>query len=237
MKEMIMCGDSYMTPSDSHPNTHFAELTAEALDYHLTVYSKGGMSNLGICLQIEEAIRKKPDLILFSTTSYDRIEIPLGYKDSGLTDWHRRPYTMQDIIRNDMAEDFEKENSSNLISDTLHRLLKNKRSYRNLPKIDFIKQSIRYYFEFLHDPVWQKQKDVMCLYACLHKLHESKIPYFYMLSESDVLERCSFIDKQHTLFDKKSMRLNQNQKDPGYHTTPERQFEISRTLIESLKNL
>lgn len=239
-KKMVVCGDSYMTPVTTHPNTHFAELSAEVLDYHLTVYARGGMSNLGICLQIEEAIKKKPDLILFNTTGHDRTEVPLNFTNSRHYTPGQKTYTMQDIIYEEsisVSTHSKKTNKNgpNLISDTMHRLLKGKECYKNVPNIDFIRQAVRFHFEFLHDPDWQRQKDLWCLYACIHKLHESKIPYLYIFPESEVLDYCPFIDKQHTLLDKKSVSLQIGEKDPGYHTTPDSQFRMSRFLIEYIR--
>lgn len=227
---MIICGDSYMTPVTSYPNTHMAELTAEVLNYQLVVYSRGGMSNGGICLQIEEAIKKKPDLILFNTTYYDRTEIPL-LKDK------QEGYEMQDIIyqnQNSVSTYSKKTNKNgpNLISDTLYRLLKDKHSYDNISNINHIKKAMRYYFEFLYDPNWNRKKDLWCLYACIHKLHESKIPYLYIFPEPEVLEVCTFIDEKYTILDKSAVRLNKGEEDPGYHTSPVSQFRMSRYLIE-----
>lgn len=239
-KKMIVCGDSYMTPVITYPNTHLAELTADVLDYHLTVYARGGMSNLGICLQIEEAIKKKPDLILFNTTHYDRTEIPLNLTKFDRFTIDRNPYTMQDIIYEEQnsVSTYLKEtnkNGPNFISDTLHRLLKDKDCYKNVKDIPYIRQAVRYYFEFLHDPVWQRQKDLWSLYACIHRLHESKIPYVYLFPEKPVLEYCPFIDEKHTLLNKKEVSLPTNEEDPGYHTTPVSQFRMSRTLIDYIR--
>jgi hypothetical protein len=61
-----------------YKGTHFSELLAEKLGYELIVYAKPGSSNGGICVQIEEAIRSKPDLIIFGQTVADRIEFKVA---------------------------------------------------------------------------------------------------------------------------------------------------------------
>ncbi len=231
-KKMIVCGDSYMTPAVAHPNTHFAELTAKVLDYELIVYSRGGMSNLGICLQIEEAVSNKPDLILFNTTSYDRTEIPLKPPSEECYD-----YTMQDIIyreRNSFStySGITGKKGPNLISDSMYSIL-TYNLYDDIPDIDYKTEGIKKYFETIYDFGWERIKDMMCLYASIHKLHESKIPYVYNFPENEILEYCPFIDEKFTLLDKAN-DLPVGVKDPGYHTTIESQYLMSRMLIDYL---
>ena len=74
---MVVCGDSWMSPSVMLPNTHFTQIVAEKLNLDLVCLSRGGMSNGGICAQIESAIDMNPDLIIFNTTCFDRIEVSI----------------------------------------------------------------------------------------------------------------------------------------------------------------
>ena len=75
MKKIIVCGDSFMSPVvGDYAGTHFSEIVAKEINYELVAYSRGGMSNGGICIQVKSAIEAKPDLILVGTTYFDRLE-------------------------------------------------------------------------------------------------------------------------------------------------------------------
>ena len=77
MKKMFVCGDSFMTPAWEAPDLHFSEILSKKINYDLKTYARGGMSNGGICIQIESAIKKQADLIILNTTMADRLEIPI----------------------------------------------------------------------------------------------------------------------------------------------------------------
>ena len=69
MKRLIICGDSFMSPRTFHKDKHFAEIFSNTLGFELTSYARSGFSNGGIVIQLSEAIRQKPDLILFNLTN------------------------------------------------------------------------------------------------------------------------------------------------------------------------
>jgi hypothetical protein len=74
---IIVCGDSYMT-RDSRElanGKHFSELLSP---HEVINLARGGMSNIGICFQLEQAVRLQPDIIIIGTTDSGRIEIPSG---------------------------------------------------------------------------------------------------------------------------------------------------------------
>ena len=81
MKRLFICGDSWMSPTTNHPETHFSEIFAKKTGFDLISYAHPGMSNGGIAVQLDTAIKNKADFILFGSTSFDRIEIP---KDNDL---------------------------------------------------------------------------------------------------------------------------------------------------------
>lgn len=228
---MIVCGDSYMTPVIAYPKTHFAEIVAKELNYDLEVYARGGMSNLGICLQLEEAIKQKPDIVLFDITTYDRIEIPLKRNHGGF-------YDMQDMIYNEKASvssysSLTNKNGPNLISDTLYRLLEFDYYDKIVPDMKHITHAVKEYFQFLHDPVWKQQIDYWCLYACVHKLNLSEIPYILLFPPKLFLEHCPIISVEDIVYFDKAPLMPKN--DPGYHSSFEEQIEISKLIIDQIK--
>lgn len=73
--KIISCGCSFMTVDQANPGTHFSEILAAHFNADIECYAKMGSSNFTVRLQIEEAIKQQPDLILIGFTSPDRIEL------------------------------------------------------------------------------------------------------------------------------------------------------------------
>ena len=75
---IIVCGDSFMTQDSRElaKGKHFSELLSP---HEVINLSRGGMSNIGICFQLEQAARLTPDVVVVGTTDSGRIEIPSGH--------------------------------------------------------------------------------------------------------------------------------------------------------------
>lgn len=223
MKKIIVCGDSYMTPSHILPNTHFAELLRDHYKCELTVYARGGMSNVGICLQIEQAIKDEPDLILYNITSYDRIEVPL--KDADID--------IQNVIYEEKLSYSTHSGEMNkkdplLISDTLYGMLEMIGKYENVPNIDEIKSSLKGYFNNLYQHTWKEYTDTLCLYATLHKLSQTKIKNFALIYHVEpFVRKFPFVSKS-SIIPLSAKPIPQG--DPGYHTDIETQQDIFNLL-------
>jgi len=56
---------------------HFSELVSQRIGYDLYNIARGGMSNGGIIAQLEFALTFNPDLLIYNSTSSDRIEFPI----------------------------------------------------------------------------------------------------------------------------------------------------------------
>lgn len=232
--KLFVCGDSYMSPSTSAPGTHFSEIVANELNYELVIYSRGGMSNLGICLQIESAIEEKADFILVNFTAHDRVEIPLTQK---LQD----TYSVHDIIYNDNRSLSTKSPHLNtnhkLISDTLFCLLEDNGNFINrydmVKNLSDIRNALRYYFESLYSFSWKIKTDYWCLYASMHKLVESKIPFLLLRHENEI-KNLPFLNSKN-IFNPNFGKYFVQAEDPGYHTSPEDQVIISQNLLQHIK--
>lgn len=225
-----------MSPSVYAPNTHFSEIISKKIDYELVIYSRGGMSNLGICLQIESAISENADFIFVNLTSPDRIEIPISDSNSEIT--------VHDIIYNELTSLSSHNNSFNkqtpkLISDTLFCLLEEEghyaEKYNSVKNISEIKKSTRNYFEFLYNPTWKKKTDYWCLYACLHKIVESKIPFLFFCNKLEVKTHFNFIEEKNIFEINFSKYVVPDNKDFGYHTSPESQILISNEILNHIE--
>jgi hypothetical protein len=172
-----------------YKGTHFSELLAEKLGYELIVYAKPGSSNGGICVQIEEAIRSKPDLIIFGQTVADRIEFkvaenPEAFGGGWVTD--NSEVRLSELIGDHAV-------NPTLMSDNLHSLLYETDNYpdtahwmyENLVRygVDITESdardkvnAVKDWFRYVYSLRMKKQIDMWTLYAVQHKLHLSGIP-------------------------------------------------------------
>jgi hypothetical protein len=244
MKKMIVCGDSWMTPSVSDPNTHFSEIISKELGYDLQVYARGGMSNAGICLQIESAIKQNPDLILVDTTGPDRVELQID------NDRDHFDFAVEDIVyqhpQSVSSYNLEFNQNPRLISDTLIYFLDQAASmgkYENyVDDLHLKKSAIKQWFLHVYKVDWKLKTDRWCLYSAFHQLHESKIPYVIMLDNVDIRKCCKWISEKNYLDNHRYVNdfvnnfkiKNPNMHDPGYHTPPEYQVEIANSVKNHL---
>ena len=173
-----------------YKGTHFSELLAEKLGYELIVYAKPGSSNGGICVQIEEAIRSKPDLIIFGQTVADRIEFKIAEHPeefSGPWATDNSEVRLSELIGDHAV-------NPTLISDNLTSMLSVDLVNKHNPEEWLHSNLVRYgvdinesdardkinavkdWFMHLYSLRMKKQIDMWTLYAVQHKLHLSGIP-------------------------------------------------------------
>ena len=173
-----------------YKGTHFSELLAEKLGYELIVYAKPGSSNGGICVQIEEAIRSKPDLIIFGQTVADRIEFkvaehPEEFSGPWATDNSEvrlseligdhavNPTLISDNLTSMLSVDLvNKHNPEEWLHSNLVRYGVDINESDARDKINAVKD----WFMHLYSLRMKKQIDMWTLYAVQHKLHLSGIP-------------------------------------------------------------
>jgi hypothetical protein len=245
MKKIIVCGDSYMSPVvGPNAGTHFSELVARYLGYELIAYSRGGMSNGGICIQIDTAInlKDKPDLILVGTTSFNRIEWPITLEPV-------EKFTVNDLVYADhktfLSSSYDwLDKSPKMISTVMRDIwgnYKNCAYYKFDPLIEHRVRALYRYFELLHYPDWKREQDKLMLYAILHKLHMSNIPYIicyegirYFAKEFPWLTETNC---HNYAFPKFAEVLDNtpatHETDPGYHSLPTCQQTFAEYLIEN----
>ena len=185
-----MSPDNYTFNDYKYKGTHFSELLAEKLGYELIVYAKPGSSNGGICVQIEEAIRSKPDLIIFGQTVADRIEFKIAEHPeefSGPWATDNSEVRLSELIGDHAV-------NPTLMSDNLHSLLSVDLVNKHNPEEWLHSAIVRYgvdinesdardkinavkdWFMHLYSLRMKKQIDMWTLYAVQHKLHLSGIP-------------------------------------------------------------
>lgn len=78
IKTIVVCGDSFCSAETGSARHHFSEVLADQYQYQVTNLAQGGMSTVGICFQIREAILLKPDAIVYNTTDPGRVDLEMN---------------------------------------------------------------------------------------------------------------------------------------------------------------
>jgi hypothetical protein len=225
--ELIVCGDSFMSPRIDYPGAHFSEILAEKLGLNLMPLSRAGISNGGIALQLISAIKRVPKLILFNLTFHDRIEFRLS-------DIIEEPISLDSISYNMGSTELSTQNKKlkPLASDNLLGLLSN--NANSIYKKSKLK-AIKNYFNELYCSDWKRQTDCMMMYAVLHTLNKSGIPYIMVMDNLILRESPCPIDWLSEKNDVSQALIEVFNRplsfDPGFHTSLESQQEIADFLL------
>jgi hypothetical protein len=241
MKKLFICGDSWMSPTTNHPETHFSEIFAKKTGFDLISYAHPGMSNGGIAVQLDTAIKNKADFILFGSTSFDRIEIP---KDNDLEKNFAESFSVYDLLYSTPSAlstvQLGSNNDFNLVSDSLYSLINVPVSFRGkvVPRYEQKVKIIKDYISELYFPQWKMQIDRMMMYAVAHKLHLSNIPYIYLFDTIGVKSpstsyNWAWLDPKNNIknFEDSISGTTLIGDDPGYHTSYETQVELADILL------
>jgi len=72
MKKLIVCGCSFSAPSNKpqYAGTSWSEVLANKLGWNLENYARQGCSNGGIRIQIDEAIKQRPEGQVYLANHY-----------------------------------------------------------------------------------------------------------------------------------------------------------------------
>lgn len=80
---IAVCGDSYCAASIIDLKmvglrAHFSQILEDRYGHTVLQFAHGAFSNVGICFQIQEAIKQRPDVIVYNDTWSSRLELPVG---------------------------------------------------------------------------------------------------------------------------------------------------------------
>lgn len=241
MKKMIVCGCSYMYPdfNDSYRDSHFSQLISKELGYELILNSYPGSSNGGICVQIEDAIKQKPDLILFGQSLPDRVELSVTGEPFDYDNYHiydTKLVELKDLVRYGNDPSIISENLMSLLSEPkfLISALPDKSNEWRKQRFNALKN----WFMYLYSPTMKRQIDVWCLYAVQHKLKESGIPAI------KVIDLLNYDTPWYDCITENRYRFNNQHglgyspdEFAGYHTTKTQQIEIANTIKLRMKEM
>lgn len=73
--KIVVCGDSFCSADSSDERWHFSQLLADQFGFDVINLARGGMSNLGICFQIKQAITLNPDVVIYNMADPSRVDI------------------------------------------------------------------------------------------------------------------------------------------------------------------
>lgn len=87
--KIVVCGDSFCAASsipikDIGERAHFSQILEDTYGHTVVNLAHGGMSNVGICFQIREAIKIKPDVIVYNQTWSARVELIMNNQNFNL---------------------------------------------------------------------------------------------------------------------------------------------------------
>lgn len=234
MKRLITCGCSFMSPDIHNPrfiDTHFSQILAKELGYELIQLARPGASNGGICIQLEEAIRLKPDLILFGTTAFDRTEFSASPECANLGErFLTEKVRLEEVYGYGSNPILYSDNLMSIIPDT--SWWNHKDSGKTVPNPEEKHNALVEWFKHLYIPKWKRQLDTYCMYAIQHKLLLSGIPSLKvidLLESPDIPFFECVTGKKYSIFS-----YSASDYSGSYHTTIEEQHQIAEDIKKHL---
>jgi hypothetical protein len=241
-----------MSSSPETPGLHFSEIISKNIEYDLYNIARGGMSNGGIIAQLEFALSFNPDLIIYNSTSPDRIEFPTKDNSGISLDASHVSYR----YKNSTSSDLKFFNNDNrLISDTLLGIgtwfddsFITSLYGKDCSDITDKRNAVKHYIEHLYCPQWKLQMDKLLFYAISHKIFSRRIKFIFMADTLGCIPEIEWMGEKNIgySFEKlvhvrnihiKEEFGSENFKDPGYHTTHKTQKEIAEYTLEKIRGL
>jgi len=226
--KIAVCGCSFSSVSDkTHPyyekykNTHFSELLQK--NHYVFNFAHGGVSNYYIRLQVEEAVKINPDVVILTPTNVPRLEILRKSLDN-----NKNLFDQISHIGN---------NDSRMISAQFDSAL------RNGDVTSREKKAVKHFMKHFYDELWETKKQTWVIRDALTQLKESKIPCLFQpwFLNVDGIEQTfnniyGYIIPYEDSICSYKINFNKKIKDPGYHTTIESQKKFYLYLVENAFN-
>jgi hypothetical protein len=197
-KVLAVCGDSFMSAVSADEygaDSHFTQLLAKKLDWDYVTFARGGCGNSVIRLQIDEAIKIKPDLVIIGTTTADRLEFPIFpilrrteenfwdgvyIKNHGLSNisWTPCDFSNNLELFNGRTPTLEAQTISNMINHPDYYVNGLMRCWYSSEYIKNLINILEQYYVYFFDMNWKKQQDTWIITSGLYKLKKHGINFF-----------------------------------------------------------
>lgn len=223
---LSVCGDSYFSCDNRYPDTHFSEILSNRWGYKLINLARQGISNRSIRLQVDRAIGINPELIIFGSTTSDRLEWTLHSLWPHLS---KKSYCADNGLDN-IEYRYWPNPSRDHVDSTHACLWSDHISKYDTDDFDSSFTSFwKSYFADFYDENWQKQIDQWVIESSLATLENSNIDYLYMPNTQHVPSWVS----HNKIFDiDLKFCATTNPSDASYHTTAGMQQKIADIIDE-----
>lgn len=255
-KKLVVCGDSFYSPvtsPDSYKGLHFCEVLTSKLDWDLVSYAKGACSNQVIRLQLDEAVKEKPDLVIVGVTNPERVEIPVIQNEE--RDYWKLVHSNENSFRfskglGDIVYNNRKDTAQNnpifhkaqprLLSETLNSLFWYRNMYTSVVAEESI-DALEEWFYRIYDMNWKKLQDTWVLLSGFNKLEHNNIPYFVVSSGVGLVfneDTKGYEDKfiYNNELDPRSYYNPHEKEQSPFHITVENSITLGDKWASFLKN-
>lgn len=173
IKTLYTCGGSYMSVDQPPAQiTSFLELYARDRNFKHVSLARIGVSNFGIRLQIDEAIRRQADYVIVSTVPSERIDVVLNTKiQHGWFSLNNVVYHNYGCVSEYNLDDYDPK----IVCDTVDHSLNNRSELTDIQK-----QSIKKFVADLQNPSVERQKDYYIIASGLYQLQQKGIPFLLL---------------------------------------------------------
>ena len=185
MARIAVCGGSYMSADVRIPGGHFSEILRNKYNFDVVNLARTGISNIGICFQIEQAIQLQPTTIIVGIGDSGRIEVPVGKFRERLGLKNIR-YTNKFDVSN--TSPYVGNAHAPIISDTLPAIIGEEADLVDnyiLPKET--RQAAKQYFSYLYDADLKMLTDSWALHYWYQKCKENNIRVIEVVKEVQML--------------------------------------------------
>ena len=222
IKKIVVCGDSFCSADTYRPGTHFSEILT-TYGYEVVNLARGGISNTGICFQIDTAIKLNPNAVIFSSTGSDRINIPIKNRTFDPTDGLKNfiyPYRCDSSTGTEYVGGLD----AAIMSDVIPAFL-NPRP--DLPELQFDPELVKIYITHFHDVELEKKTDSWIIEYWKLILKQRSIPFIHLHTNGTIGQ------SMYRYVRNNPTKINQC----VYHTDEKTQVEITNELVKELASV
>jgi hypothetical protein len=233
--KIVSCGSSFFSLDKYQPKTHLSELMAQELGAELVSLAKPGSSNFAIRLQLDTAIKMKPDLILFEFTNAQKVDLPLSvlgedYRYDARNGADNLRYTNYDNIVPSVIDHAK----ASVLSDGIKNFIDGQCFRENTALTKTSRQALQYWFTELYDEQIKYHQDYYICSSVFSALDNSKIPYVWCRGDLCMFDWSLY---NNEVGEEGNPWIGWT--DPGqlsvYHTTPQKQQELFAHWLETYR--